>query len=72
MKKSKGLVACLLKQFVETRWLSWVKNGYVGCECSVVYQGTYRQAGLSQSTKVIWNLSKVDFSIYCNVPLGEF
>ena len=33
--KSEGLVACLLKQFVDTRWSTWVKNGYVGWECSV-------------------------------------
>ena len=35
MERSEGLVAFLLKQFVETRWLTWVKNGYVGWECSV-------------------------------------
>ena len=27
MEKSAGLMACLLKQFVEIRWLTWVKNG---------------------------------------------
>ena len=36
MEKSEGFMACSLKQFVEIRWLTWVKNGYVGWECSVV------------------------------------
>ena len=38
MEKSAGLVTCSLKQFAETRWLTWVKNGQVGWECSVVEQ----------------------------------